>query len=202
MSISTQVQAAYDIIAPVYASRNSGAFPESLLPLAQKFVTHIGAGELVEVGCGVGRDMAWFEAQGVRVTGFDLSSAMLAYARQVARGYLLMADMRNIAFCDAHFDGAWCCASLLHLPKQEAPLALREIYRILKPGGMLGLSVQQGTFEGWEEGGYVAGVKRFFARYTADEMTSLLAECGFITQEHHSAQAGARQWLSFLCVRQ
>ena len=70
---------------------------------------------------------------------------------------------------------------------------------MLKPGGMLILSVQEGDFEGWESG-YVAGVNRFFARYSEAELTAVLARCGFTTGDVDRVQANNRDWLSFVCL--
>lgn len=122
---------------------------ENLLALAQKIVAQSRPGShLIEVGCGVGRDMAWFEAQGIQVTGIDLSGGMLTLARGCASGGLSQMDMRQLAFGNAQFDSAWCCASLLHLPKREAPRALREMRWVLKPASLMILSIQAGEAKG------------------------------------------------------
>lgn len=198
LDVARKNQLAYDEIAPTYAQYKSDTMAENLLALAQKLVAHSRSGShLIEVGCGVGRDMAWFEAQDLQVTGVDLSSGMLAIARRFVRGGLSLMDMRQLAFVDEQFDGAWCCASLLHLPKTEAPRALREMRRVLKPASLMILSIQAGAGEGWE-GGYVEGVKRFFARYSAQEMTQLLTASRFVVQVVQEAQAGKRQWLGFV----
>ena len=107
--------------------------------------------------------------------------------------------MQALAFCAGRFDGVWCCASLLHLPKHEAPGALREMRRALKLNGSLMLSIQAGNGEGWEES-YVAGTSRFFARYTSNEMTALLAQSDFAVQAIELSQTGVRDWLSFRCL--
>ena len=143
--------------------------------------------------------MAWFEAQGATVTSIDLSAGMLAVARRTADGPLLMMDMRALAFRSASFDGAWCCASLLHLPKSEAPQALRAIRRVLKPGGMLMLCIQEGAFEG-RNGGYVEGVMRFFARYTEEEMKVMLTQSQFTVVTIEKDQVKQRIWLAFVCI--
>jgi ubiquinone/menaquinone biosynthesis C-methylase UbiE len=200
VEISHQVQAAYDQIVEAYASRNHAAMADNLVALAEKLAQHAGpGGHIVDIGCGTGRDMAWFEIRGHEVTGVDLSSGMLTYAHQVVEGNLLQMDMTQLAFSDACFNGAWCCASLLHLPKLAAPQALREIHRVLKPGGMLILSIQEGDSEGWEEG-YVTGVKRFFARYRQLEIIALLSGCGFLVYETAAARMGSRHWLTLACL--
>jgi ubiquinone/menaquinone biosynthesis C-methylase UbiE len=165
----SRVQAAYDRIAAEYRRVNV-AMPLDLAALTQEMVHLAGSpAHILDIGCGHGRDMAWFEAHGMWVTGVDLSVGMLVQARQFVTGELLMMDMRNLAFQSTQFDGAWCCASLLHLPKREVPSALKEIRRILKWRGVLVLTIQEGSGEGWETG-YGEGVERFFARYDEQEM--------------------------------
>ena len=192
-------QAAYDQIAAQYAVKNA-AMPKALTTAGRRFLELLGPGpRILDAGCGAGRDMAWLQRRGATVAGMDLSRRMLALAQSMARGPLLQMDMRSLALRAGIFAGVWCCASLLHLPKRQAPLALAEMRRVLVPHGLLFLSVQEGTGEGWEEGPYPA-VKRFFARYSHEEMATLLAQSGFRVIES-SANAGRWQrWLQFLAV--
>jgi ubiquinone/menaquinone biosynthesis C-methylase UbiE len=195
-----QNQNAYDQIVLEFARRNHANLDGNLLALAQKLVQHVGRdGHIIEIGCGTGRDMVFFESQGIIVTGLDLSAGMLAYARQQVRGGLALMNMCQLGFRDANFDGAWSCASFLHVPKQAAPTALQEMQRVLKPGGILILSIQEGNTESWEEA-YVAGVKRFFARYQADEMKNMLTNNGFFVREVGSFHDNNRDWLTFVCI--
>lgn len=200
--VSRRVQAAYDQMVSAYADRNHGTMADNLIALAARLVRHTGRGaHIFEVGCGTGRDMAWFESHGLAVTGIDLSSGMLAYARGQVSGHLLAMNMCQLGFRNARFDGAWCCASLLHLPKREASQALGEIRRVLKSDSRLILSLQEGTGEGWEEG-YVPGTRRFFARYQTDEMRCMLYSTGFSVRDIGSSHANNRDWLSFVCIVQ
>jgi ubiquinone/menaquinone biosynthesis C-methylase UbiE len=199
--VSRQVQVAYDQIVEAYASRNHAALADNLIAPAEALVRRVGPGGcILEIGCGTGRDMAWFEAHGLLVTGIDLSWGMLSYARHVTMGDLLQMDMTRLALADARFDGAWCCASLLHLPKEIAPRALQEIYRVLKSGAMLVLSIQGGDGEVWEES-YVPGVQRFFARYQPSEISELVSQSGFSIHQITDSQSGSRRWLTLVCLR-
>jgi len=200
IDISRHVQAAYDQIVLAYADRNHGPMPDNLVALAERLVQHTGRGaHIIDVGCGTGRDMAWFESHGLAVTGFDLSSGMLTYARGHVRGDLFAMHMGHLGFRHAQFDGAWCCASLLHVPKREAAAALGEIRRVLKSGSMLIVIVQEGNGESWEEG-YVPGIRRFFARYQADELRRLLCSTGFAVDDMGAWHGNNRGWLSWVCI--
>jgi len=200
MNIFEQVQSGYDQIVLEYAKRNHSAMAENLVFLAQELIQHVGTkGYILDMGCGTGRDMAWFESQNANILGIDLSMGMLRYAQANVQGNLISMNMRHLGFCTEIFDGIWCCASLLHLPKSEAIFALQETHRILKTDGMLVLSVQEGSGEQWEES-YVPNVKRFFARYQANEMKDLLLDNGFSVRKYGSSNAVQRNWLSFVCI--
>ncbi|MEM1139238.1 MAG: class I SAM-dependent methyltransferase [Pseudomonadota bacterium] len=76
----------------------------------------------------------------LRVTGIDLSPAMLrsAHTRLGAHGLqadLRCADCRSLPFADKTFDLVLSAHMLEHLAKPEA--ALREAHRVLKPGGLM-----------------------------------------------------------------
>jgi ubiquinone/menaquinone biosynthesis C-methylase UbiE len=200
MDIFKRVQAGYDQIVQAYAERNQFKMPNTLVSMATDLIQHTGLnGQIVDIGCGTGRDMAWFESQGANITGIDLSMGMLTYARKKVTSGLFLMNMRQLGFRNAYFEGAWCCASLLHLPKSEAMYALQEIHRILKLGGMLVLSIQEGNGEEWEDS-LVPGVKRFYARYQANEMTEILLTSGFSILKANLSQGSNRNWLSFLCL--
>lgn len=195
---SDRTISAYDRIAPLYAERNA-AMPEELAACATWFLAQIGPGAgILDVGCGAGRDMAWMEARGARATGVDLSAGMLAEARRKVRGPLLQMDMRRLNFPAARFGGVWCTASLLHLPRREAPDALREMRRVLVPDGILFLGIQEGAGEGWETAPYDVPVDRFFARYQMEEATAMVSRAGFVVLACHRTAAGSRHWLQIL----
>ena len=194
------MQAAYDRIAARYAAVNTDMPPETLAA-AEHFLGLVESNaRILDLGCGPGRDMAWFDTHGAAVAGVDLSVGMLAQARLRACGLLAQMDMRHLAFQTGIFQGIWCNAALLHLPKREAPAALAEIHRVLTPGGMLSLSIQEGAEEVWERDPYCGIVERFFARYGGAEMLALLEGSGFAVQEHTFDQGKVRRWLRLLAT--
>jgi SAM-dependent methyltransferase len=197
-SFQSRMQAAYDAIAPIYAAAHA-PLPDDLRLMAERLLALVdGQGPLLDAGCGPGRDMAWLEAQGLGCTGIDLSRGMLRQARSVVRGPLLQMDMRRLAFDDRCFDAIWCCASLLHLPKAEAPQAIAELRRVLRPGGACFVAVQEGTGEAWERRRRFGAVERFFARYHAEELAGLLEQHGFVVLEQRMVGDGSVRWLQML----
>jgi ubiquinone/menaquinone biosynthesis C-methylase UbiE len=192
----------YEQIAPTYA-QVSANMSEPLLMFAQKFLELLESSfgpnaHILDVGCGPGRDMAWFESRNINVTGVDYTQAMLELARTKVRGSLVQADMRKMPFESHSVDGIWCNASLLHLPKTDSPTALLEFKRILKPNGILFLAVQEGEGEHLETREVYGENQRFFARYSVLEMTRMLEVAGFDVLEHHPHESRDRVWIRFL----
>jgi ubiquinone/menaquinone biosynthesis C-methylase UbiE len=80
-----------------------------------------------------------------RLTGIDLSGAILQEAKRAvhAEGLLNVElrkmDAEHLEFPDQTFDFVTCAFSLFFIPDMEA--ALREIYRVTKPGGYIGISI-------------------------------------------------------------
>jgi len=97
------------------------------------------AGEVLEVGIGTGVNLPFYPS-GLRITGIDLSPAMLAIARDRARqagvdASLYEGDAQALPFPDASFDTAVCTIALCAIPDDRAAIA--EMYRVLRPGGRL-----------------------------------------------------------------
>ncbi len=193
----------YDHIAGRFAQLTA-AMPAPVACAARALLDRLAAdGLLLDLGCGPGRDLAWFEAQGARAIGADFSAGMLAEARKRTGFPLLQMDMRRLGFHDGSMQGIWCNAALLHLPRSEAALALKEMRRVLAPGGLLDLSVQQGSGEGCETASYadLEDVPRYFARYALDEMSGMISQAGFRVLHQDVTPDGAKTWLHYVARR-
>ncbi len=191
--------AAYDAWAETFAERTA-AMPRALAALGERVLARSPATpRVLDVGCGPGRDLAWFEERGATVTGVDVSRRMLELARTRCRGVLLEMDMRELALPDTSFDVVWSIASLLHLPKAAAARALGEFRRVAKPGGVVVLAVKRGAGEQWEQA--AAAPRRLFARYEPDELRAALAAAGLAAESVESSLSElGEEWLHAVAV--
>jgi SAM-dependent methyltransferase len=192
----------YNLVTARYAEVNAD-LPPMVAAAAERFLAELVAGaRVLDLGCGHGRDMAWFEAAGVRVTGADLARGMLFQARIRVAGPLVELDMRSPAFRERCFDGVWCNAAILHLPVCEVPETLVRIRHILKHAGICFYSVQIGSGEDWEPQSYGEPAPRFFTRYRPGDFGSLLCGAGFaIVAYEESPESSPRQWAHYLARR-
>ena len=195
-------RATYDDVAARFAVVNV-QMPPAVLNSARQLLEIVGTpARILELGCGHGRDAAWFEAHGADVVAADLSAGMLAETRLRVTGPVVQVDMRAPAFRGTVFDGVWSNAAMLHLPKALVPNALAEIRRILKPGGVLFVSIQVGAGETWEAVSYGRPVARYFSRYAPAEFGALIEVAGMHLLEVEESYGGPRRhWAHYFAQR-
>jgi ubiquinone/menaquinone biosynthesis C-methylase UbiE len=94
---------------------------------------------LLEVGCGIGTDLVRFAKGGARVTGVDLAQTAIDLARKnfdlsgVTAEELRVANGEQLPFPDASFDVVYGHGVIQYTA--DAPQLIREMHRVLKPGG-------------------------------------------------------------------
>ena len=96
---------------------------------------------VLDVGCGTGAaTVAAQKAVGARglVLGLDVSLAMLRRAAAAGVGHLVVGTVPGLPFRDRSFDRVAATLVLSHVERYDA--ALRDMVRLLKPGGRLGVS--------------------------------------------------------------
>jgi SAM-dependent methyltransferase len=145
-----------------------------------------GAGSLLELGAGVGKDSLYFQDQGLTVTATDLSPEMVKLCKEKHLNASVM-DFMQLDFPAETFDAVYAFNSLLHTPKKALPEVLTSIHRILKPNGLFYLGVYGGNeFEGvWQEDW--AEPKRFFAYYTDKALLAVVSSLFELVYFHQVA---------------
>ena len=107
------------------------------MPEVMEFDRHADH-DVLEIGAGMGTDLAQFARQGARVTDVDLSGGHLAlaqenFAKRGLEGRFVHHDAETLPFPDASFDVVYSNGVLHHTPNTKSVIG--EIRRVLKPGG-------------------------------------------------------------------
>lgn len=147
-------------------------------PMLSGFVHRLKRGDnLVDLGCGAGRDLKEFRESCLEPVGIDYSYPLCVLAHRYSRVPVVNGDMQQLPFANGSFAGASAVASLLHLYRTEIPNALGEISRVLNPGGLLFTSMKCGSGEQRDDHG------RWFSYFAPDEWINYLQGAGFIMVE-------------------
>ncbi|MET9642454.1 class I SAM-dependent DNA methyltransferase [Streptomyces syringium] len=148
---------------------------------------------ILDLGCGTGLPTArQLTDAGHHVIGVDLSPGMLKLARDNVPG----ADFRLGDLAELRdgrlgtFDGIAAFFALLMLPRPEIPHALRMLYGMLRPGGLLALSMVEADVDDFAIP-FLGNTIRV-SGYLRDELRQVVREAGFeITGESSPAYAPA-----------
>ena len=92
-------------------------------------------GTVLDLGCGVGFDVARLEAAGLTALGVDPSAVMIDHARARTASRLAQADGARLPFRTGSLDGCRIERVLQHVDEPAAVVA--EVRRVLRPGGFL-----------------------------------------------------------------
>lgn len=164
----------------------------------EEFISQFAKGaEILDLGCGAGRDALIFSEKELKVTGIDFSKELIKLSQdKVKSGNFRVMDFEDMQFQDASFDGVWAMASLLHLPKQRLFPVLRKIHAILKEGGLFFASFRLGEGERiTEEKRGNASMRRFYVYYRQEKLQDMFEAAGFkdIKQELDTVETG--EWV-------
>ncbi|GAA4685312.1 SAM-dependent methyltransferase [Phytohabitans rumicis] len=119
--------------------------PEGLREADARLLGDVAGRRILEVGCGAAAAARWLATQGAQVVAFDLSAGMLRHAAHAAdtsgvRVPLVQADALALPFPDRSFDIA--CTAFGAIPfVDDSAAAMREVHRVLRPGGRWVFSV-------------------------------------------------------------
>lgn len=190
-----EIAAAYDEIADEYTARRPMPWPETYA-----FERRLRPGaSVLDLGCGGGRNLVFFAQRGHPVVGLDASGALLRNtAAKAGSGRLVRGDAVRLPFRPRSFDAVHCVAILHHLPSEaERRQAVEEVVRVLRPGGLVMVSVwaldrpSRSEVEGNRSGdapsadvfvpwhradGHV--VQRFYHLFREGELAALLTNAG------------------------
>jgi len=155
--------------------------------------------DILDLGCGPGRDLKEFLRLGHRPVGLDGAGEFVRMARADAGCEVWQQNFLALALPAERFDGVYANASLFHVPGAELPRVLRELHATLRPGGVLFSSNPRGdNQEGWNNG-------RYGAYHDLESWRRYLTAAGFNEIDHYYRPAGLpreqQPWLASLWRR-
>jgi ubiquinone/menaquinone biosynthesis C-methylase UbiE len=172
------VEQGYDQVAHEYA-RLEGEIEWPRLRWLNKLLDELEPGSSVlDLGCGSG-DPADIEiSKEHQVTGVDISEAQIELARNnVPAGDFIHGDAGTVEFPAASFDAVISFYTLDHIPRAEHSTILRRIYRWLRAGGYLLISIEAGEYDDFV--GEWLGVPMFISCFDPETMRHMVSEAGF-----------------------
>jgi SAM-dependent methyltransferase len=130
--------------------------------------------EILDAGCGSGRNMVDLARYGT-VTGLEIADASVEWARRRGIGEVIQGSITEAPFPNDRFDFAVCLDVLEHIDDEVR--ALRELHRVIHPGGTLLVTVP--AYQSlWSEHDVINHHKR---RYTRATLSAVAAQAGWAT---------------------
>ena len=140
--------------------------------------------ELLDFGCGPGRDLMAFKVLGHHAVGLEGSAQLAAMARAHSGCTVLEQNFLELSLPAGQFDGVFANAALFHVPSQALPRVLLELHTTLKPRGVLFSSNPRGDgHEGW------AG-DRYGAFHDWETWRAYMTAAGFVELTHFYRPTG------------
>ncbi len=139
---------------------------------------------ILDLGCGPGRDLAYFRSLGHEAVGLDGCHAFCAMARAHSGCEVIEQDLLAMHLPARRFDGVFANASLFHVPSADIARVLGELREALKPGGVLFSSNPRGTNDEGFHG------ERYGTMWDLERWTSVVTAAGFEKITHYYRPAG------------
>lgn len=145
--VENRLRAYYDGEMADRASRPLGTERAEHVAAFSEYLRTADAAEVLEVGCGAGRDGSVLIKSGCGYVGVDLSLAAVRTCRE--RGLVAVeASASDLPFEDNSFGAVWSMSTLMHLQGDGFNRAIAEIGRVARPGGVVEIGVWGHTVGG------------------------------------------------------
>ena len=177
------IKAGYDKISGKYAEEYFNELDSKPIDreLLDGFAEQVRAlGPVCDLGCGPGQIARYLSERGVEACGIDLSPRMVEQARRLSPEIeFKQGDMMALDVEDDTFGGMAAFYSIIHVPREKVVDVLRELKRVLRPGGLLLLAFHIGEGEMLLEEAWEEEVSIDYYFFTQLEMEGYLRTAGF-----------------------
>jgi SAM-dependent methyltransferase len=180
-------QTSYDQVAAEYAEKFKDEMDDKPFDrdCLDRLAREVGSlGPICDMGCGPGQIARYLHCQVVDTLGVDLSPRMIIEAQRLnPEIHFHQGDMLSLPDGDNSWGGIAAFYCIIHIPREQIVDALREMKRVLKPGGVLLITFHIGQeikhLDDWWE----KPVNLDFAFYLPEEIETWLKEADFELEE-------------------
>jgi SAM-dependent methyltransferase len=178
-----QLREAWDEVAETYATRRDPDGSDAAL-IDDLLAELPPDPDVLDIGCGDGaRTLANLPPGSV---GLDISRRGLELAgTEVPESHLLQGDMSALPSADGRFDAITAYHTVFHVPREEHRAVYEEFARVLRPGGVVLMTLPGGRFETTRHGWM--GGQMFFSTPGRRQTLDALQAAGFEDTETTTA---------------
>lgn len=158
-------------------------------------------GQILDLGCGSGRDSFNFKNLGYKVTAVDGCRELCDLASKYLGFNVINERFENLVFEEERFHGIWACSSLLHVKKYDIKNVLNNLVKGLKENGVFYMSFKYGDKEFIDEKG------RYFNCYDEESFKKVIKEIDKLQilkiykTEDVMPNRENLVWLNVLCIK-
>lgn len=184
MSTDRDTVRSYDSAAADYAAE-AAAMPDWVASEIDAFVAALGgAGRVLEIGSGGGRDALALEKRGISVRRTDIAKGFVdllhAGGFDAAQLDPLTDDLSDPQRPGTPYDGVWACACLIHVARADMGIVLGRLAATTRADGRLHASVRDGDGEDVTTESGAAAPRRYAETYWREpELRAVLTDAGW-----------------------
>jgi 2-polyprenyl-3-methyl-5-hydroxy-6-metoxy-1,4-benzoquinol methylase len=154
--------------------------------------------DILDLGCGPGRDLHHFKSLGHQPVGLDGSESFCKMAAEYSGCPTLKQTFTNMDLAKHSFDGIFANAALFHVPRTELLNVLKKLRESLRPDGILFTSNPRGSEEAWYG-------QRYGHYLELETSKNFLNQAGFEVLHHYYRPEGKpieqQPWLAIISQR-
>lgn len=186
----------------MYYNNNARQFVETTANvefhhMQNRFLNKLQNGmNILDFGCGSGRDTKYFIEQGYTVDAIDGSEELCKLASEytgIEVKHMYFQELSEIE----KYDGIWACSSILHLNHDDLEEVMKKMAVAAKSNGIIYTSFKYGTFSGERNGRYFTDMTEDTFNELLQKIPGLNIEEQWITSDVRPGR-GEEKWLNLI----